>query len=111
MSWSDILYGPVYAAFGVSASIVIAADPAMVIIALDKTSGVEVMLQGLDTPTIRPAAVIRRRDLAALGKTPAHLVDAVLTLNGAAWRIQTCHPRPSPYGEADGEVMLLLTEA
>jgi hypothetical protein len=52
--------------------------------------------------------MVRARELAAAGILVSDLPDGAITFNGATWRIKTYEPRPSPLGEGDGEIMLIL---
>lgn len=80
--------------------------------AIDKTAGIVVGDAGdVGVQTVKPAAVIRASDLAALGVTPAELDSAMLALNGKTWRIEAHRMQPGPGGEASGEILLLLSEA
>lgn len=113
MDYQATLYNPIYTALGVPAHIEPSstADPADVT-ALDKTAGIAVTMSGgLELETIVPAAVVRMVELATVGLTREDLDDGTIALNGKTWRIKATRPRPSPKGEADGELLLLLTEA
>jgi hypothetical protein len=46
--------------------------------------------------------------LEQIGIPVADLPEGQITLNGQTWRIKTYQPMPSPGGEADGEIMLIL---
>ena len=112
-SYTDVLYGPLYSAFGVNCTYLLA-PPLNVpidIVTIDKTSGVEVAEGNIEIQTVRPAAIIRLADLTALGYVPEDLLDAVCSLNGVSWEVKSYFPKPSPNGEQDGELYLLLTEA
>jgi hypothetical protein len=78
---------------------------------IDRTSGVEVTEgSSIDVKTIRPAAVVRMRELTDLGLAREDLEDAALDLNGKLWRVKATMPKPAPTGEADGELYLFLIE-
>jgi hypothetical protein len=96
----------IYAEFGAPAVLSIAGNDYQVA-AIDRSTGAAVGAD-LAVQTTEPAASILAADLAALGLVRADLDDAMLTLNGADWRISSVRPLPSPAGEADGEYLLLL---
>ena len=64
----------------------------------------------MDVKTIRPAAIIRMRELADRGLSRDDLEDALIELNGKLWRVKATMPKPAPTGEADGELCLFLIE-
>lgn len=110
MDYAALLYGPIYDALGVPATLTLPGDDGEVIelTALDKTAGVEVG-SNVEVKTVEPGAVVRRSDLADV--TLADLRGAELELNGVTWTVRNHMLKPSPKGEADGEVVLLLEEA
>lgn len=111
MTWTETLYAPVYAAFGVTAELMIVGGSVLYeLVMLDKTAGVEVQLQGAETTSIRPAAVCRMADLSELELTPSDLRNASLSINGASWTVISYYPKPSPMGELDGELYMIFTE-
>ena len=107
MDYQATLYGPVYGLLGVPALLRLASGAAFAVTALDKTAGVAVG-GAVDVQTVVPVAVVRVTELAAKGVTPAQIDDGQITLNGVTWEIEAHKPAPSPNGEADGEVYLLL---
>jgi hypothetical protein len=108
---NDLLYWPLYSIFGCQAVIRCLYGDAFEIQVIDMTSGVEVTEgSGVDVKTIRPAAVLRMRELTDLGLSREDLEDAVLELNGRLWRVKATMPKPAPTGEADGELYLFLIE-
>jgi ABC-type transport system involved in cytochrome bd biosynthesis fused ATPase/permease subunit len=60
--------------------------------------------------TVRPAAIVRMRELADLGLGREDLEDAALELNDKLWRVKASMPKPGPSGEANGELYLFLIE-
>ena len=79
--------------------------------AIDCTSGIEVTEgSGIDVKTIRPAAIVRMRELTDLGLGREDLEDAALELNDKIWRVKASMPKPGPSGEANGELYLFLIE-
>jgi hypothetical protein len=78
---------------------------------IDKTQGVEVWLQGAQTSTVRPAVVTLMDELNELELEPADLENARIEVNGGAWIVKSYYLRPSPLGQDDGEIYLVLTAA
>lgn len=112
MDYGALLYGPIYAALGVPALLTpVDGEPGILVTAIDKTAGVEVATSGsFDVLTIKPAAAIRVRELAALGVALAALDEATLLLNGKSWRVRSHMLKPGPQGEHKGEVFLILSD-
>lgn len=111
MDYAAILYDPLYASFGTDAVIRCLYSDAFSIRAIDCTSGIEVTEgSGIDVKTIRPAAIVRMRELIDLGLGREDLEDAALELNDKLWRVKASMPKPGPSGEANGELYLFLIE-
>jgi hypothetical protein len=112
MDYGALLYGPVYAALGAPAQLtLVEGEPPLLVTAIDKTAGVEVATSGsFDVLTIKPAAAVRVRELAALGVALADLDESTLSLNGRLWRVRSHMLKPSPKGELEGEVFLILSD-
>jgi hypothetical protein len=111
MDYTAILYDPLYASFGTDAVIRCLYSVAFPIRAIDCTSGIEVTEgSGIDVKTIRPAAIVRMRELTALGLGREDLEDAALELHDKLWRVKASMPKPGPQGEANGELYLFLIE-
>jgi hypothetical protein len=64
----------------------------------------------IDVGTIRPVAAVRMSEIVAGGLSLADLAQAGLVLNGRSWRVESAAPDPTPRGEGQGEVMLILIE-
>lgn len=111
INFSDLLYGPVYQTLGVPIDFALADDRLVSITGLDKTAGVEVTAGDLEVQTVRPAAVIRMADLIEQDVAPNDLMNAICQINGTSWKVRSYFPKPSPSGEADGELYLILIEA
>ena len=108
-AWSDSLLGPCYDEFARPAVLTLAVG-VFDIAAIDDTAGV--LLPGpIGIESLHPAAAVRSVDLAALGITVAQLDNQALALNGKSWKIIAHRMKPSPAGEADGEVILILEKA
>lgn len=117
IDFAAILYPQAYAIMATTATLFPVDGEPVTIAALDKTVGVQDVPNGrsgvatkVGEITIRPAAVIRASDLATLGVATTALKKAVLTMNGKEWRVENHQFRPSPRGEADGEIWLYLIE-
>lgn len=110
MNYSATLYGPVYRTQGVPVQLTVGATVyplSGTLRFLDKTAGLQ--LPGtLEVETVQPVAMGRVKDIVALGLTLDDLDDATLLMNGKTWLVKSHRPMPSPGGEADGEVALLL---
>jgi hypothetical protein len=109
MDYQSLLYNPNYLIFGVEGTLTLPGTDGDVIVlaAIDKTSGVEVG-GSADVQTILPAAVVRASELSSISLTD--LEDATLVLNSKTWVVKSHMLKPSPKGEADGEVYLILYE-
>ncbi|TIX27306.1 hypothetical protein [Mesorhizobium sp.] len=107
-----LLYEPAYTVFGEAAVLTLddTAGTTLDLTAIDETAGVEV-LEGPQVSTIRPCATVRTTELAEKGIAVADLPGAGLTLNGKSWTVYSHQYLPSPKGEAQAEVRLLLEEA
>lgn len=108
MDFQALLFNPAHDLLGVDAKLVVNGT-AYTVRVLDKTTGVDtgVSVRG---QTILPAAIVRVSKLKALGLRPTDLGSSTtyLSLNGSWWSVVTYRLRPSPNGEADGEVYLVL---
>lgn len=109
MELRSALYAPVYATWGVPAVLTLAPGT-FDIAAIDHSEG-----RAVGTPVLveitEPHARVLAGDVADLGLTPEQLDDGRILLNGKSWRITSHRPKPSPYGELDGEIFLLLEQA
>jgi hypothetical protein len=109
--FASMLYGASYLTMGTDAELILADYGKPVAIrAIDKTGGVTVDEGKTGLSTIKPAAVVRMADLTAAGIKRNELRKASLSMNGKTFRIESTLPRPSPAGEADGELYLFLIE-
>lgn len=109
MDWTSLLYGPVYSVIGVTATLTLndTAATEISLTAIDKTSGVEIG-GNVEVQTIVPAAIVRASELASISL--ATLEDGTLVMNSKTWTIKSHMLKPSPKGEGDGEVFLILYE-
>ncbi len=74
---------------------------------IDKTAGVT-LNQAVDVQTVLPAATVRAAELVEQGVALPDIDGKLLTLNGKQWLVTGLHANPSPNGEADGEIYLIL---
>lgn len=106
-----IMLDPQYTIHGVDAEVTVACgDPTYAITVIDKTSGVEIGDDG-NVLTILPAACVRISELDEKGIQRRDLADASISFNDSDWTIKATRPRPTPTGEAGGELLLLLEKA
>jgi hypothetical protein len=113
-------YDPLYAAFGVSATLTLAETNVSYsgLTVIDKTAGVELTggLPGTTSRgdvsmlTILPACAVRAAELVANGIALSALKGSLITFNGNVWRIENRRAAPSPAGELVGEIYLILIE-
>jgi hypothetical protein len=111
-NFGALLNGPAYSLLGTAITITPLVGDAFSLTAIDKTSGVEVMsTQGSATvPSVRPAADVQMADVTAAGFTRRTIIKATFAMNGKTWRVDAALPKPTPAGEADGELRLILSE-
>lgn len=109
MNFSRVLYGPAYATFGVIAKLNIAGNERN-IRTRDLTSGF-VIPGTVDVETELPMAAFRAVDFEALGISISLLDGSSLLLNDVAWNIASHRILPSPNGDKDGEIYLILEAA
>ncbi len=85
---------------------------AQTIRAIDKTAGVLVGGDdGVSVQSISPACDVRATELAAKGIDRVDLDRGTVEIDGMVWRIIVTAVRPGIYGEARGEVRLILQAA
>lgn len=111
MDYQSILFGPLYDIHGVPAQLILSdGTPFDSLVAIDKTSGIDTSFGGDvgNVQTIQPAAVLRVQEMLTRGLRPEETPEATLTLNGSKWRVVSYKARPTPNGESDGEVYLIL---
>lgn len=96
----------IYTVLGVEATLSLMTET---ITAIDKTSGIELSPGGEGLlQTLAPAAAIRVADLTANGLVADDLVGETITLNSVSWKIINHQSKPTPRGEAAGELYLIL---
>lgn len=109
MDYQSLLFNPIYDLQGVPSALLLA-DARTIdgLTALDKTAGIDTGDGDVQVPTIAPAAMLRVAELTAKGVTLDNLIKARILMNGNEWRVVSHKTRPSPKGERDGEVLLVL---
>lgn len=119
IDYATLLYGPVYAIQGVPAVLTLTdtAGTEVDLTVLDVTSGMAIDgAQGgrkrftAEVETVEPAAMVRQTELTEKSIALADLDGASIAFNGKTWFIRNHGFRPSPNGEAEGEIALFLTE-
>lgn len=112
IDYQATLYDPIYAAIGVDATLTPAVGDPVVIVVIDKSAGVEIPTKAdSEMQTMLPAAIVRMVEITAAGLSRAAVKDAALLMNGKNWVVDSSLPKPSPAGELDGELYLILSEA
>ena len=115
----DIRLSPIYAVFGVPATLRLPGDlgPVFTLLVLDKTAGLTARPavsgsfgQGIGVETIEPAAMARMSAVIEAGIDLAALDQATLTMNGKCWTVVSHRLEPGLGGETTGEVRLVLME-
>lgn len=96
------LLDAVYQAIGVSATL-----GEETITVRDDTKGTSIS-SGAIVETIGPSARVRMKELTDKNISLSSLPTSTITFNGNSWRIKTYKPLPSPNGEADGQIRLML---
>lgn len=110
IDWSARLLDPLYRRLGVPATVTPPERPSFALTVIDRTAGMQTPGE-IAVSSLRPAAVIRVREMLAAGLVREELDCARIAFNGAAWTITATEPRPTPGGEQDGELLLWLTAA
>ena len=112
MDYQAILYDPIYTAQGVDATLNFATGEVFSLVVLDKTVGIDIGDGEARAQTIVPAAVVRYAELTSNGIEPKRFTEdgTKITFNSLTWNIESYRLRPSPQGEFEGEVYLLLSE-
>jgi hypothetical protein len=108
LDYRSILFGPIYACWGVPAVLTTADGAFFELTAIDMTTGQSGVAGPSELETVRPSALMLQGDLTDAGVDMDSLDDCTLTLNNVTWDITGYRPRPSPNGEADGEVDIFL---
>lgn len=109
MDYRSVLYDPVYQIEGVGAKLTLASGQVFDgLTAIDKTAGVQLPGPLAEVETLRPVASMLVGDLLDTGIDPDALDDATLELNDRVWKVNSTRYMPSPAGQADGEIYLLL---
>lgn len=112
MDYGSLLYGPIYEMLGVVGSITLTdtAETEIDVTVMDKTSGLAALLadNSITVQTIRALAAVRVTELTATGVARDDLKGATIIFNSSTWTIHSTRAAPSPTGEGEGELYLLL---
>jgi len=110
IDFQSLLYEPIYTLQGVTVLLTLGNGAEYdSLTALDKTTGVEVG-DHAEVPTIQPAAAFRIKELIDRGLILEDLLGATLEMNEWLWTVRNYKLKPSPNGQDDGEVFLILDE-
>jgi hypothetical protein len=110
--YSALMYDPVYAELGVSATITTPDADAAVITVIDDTKPATTTVGTTgEVRSIGPSACARIPELVANGIVRAAYMDAVLAFNGRSWTVRSYELTGNPNGEDKGEVRFLLKAA
>jgi hypothetical protein len=111
LNYSALMYDPVYAAIGVSATLTAGATEASVTV-IDETKPATTTVGTTgDVRSVGPSASARIPELDAKGIVRAAYMDAALTFNGRSWTVRSYELTGNPNGEDKGEVRFLLKAA
>lgn len=119
LDYKSLLFGPIYGVLGVTATITFDdTGTTKDVTVIDKSKGVSLNIDtqgaglkrtgGADIDTLVPGAVIRMSELSAKAIDKDRLVESLLEMNGSTWQIMSIMPLPTPRGENDGELLLVL---
>lgn len=108
IDWQASHYDPIYNTLGVPATIASAGGQSAAVTVIDKTAGLPITDPRTQIDTIRPVADVRARELEAVGIAVSDLPEGQIVVNEQTWRIKSYLPKPSPAGEFDGEIRLIL---
>jgi hypothetical protein len=103
-------FGPQYAVYGRPAVLQLGVGTFEDLVAIDMATGVS-LAGDIVLETVRPHARMLRGDLDDRGILVEQLDGGSIALNGKVWTIMAHQAKPSPNGEADGEVWLMLEGA
>jgi len=106
LDYSALLYNPVYAEIGVTATF-----NAVAITVIDDTRPVTNPAGSGEVRSVGPGAYARIPELTAAGIARDAYIDASLSFNGRSWIVRSYELRGSPNGEDAGEVRFLLKAA
>lgn len=107
--YASLLYGPLYAGFGVALSFRSPRDGQVVsLLAIEATLRHDSGNFRLNVASRRPQYCVRLTDLAALKLAPTDLDGLAVTVDGAQWTVDSSAPIPGP-SLAGGEIALNLT--
>lgn len=103
VDYSALLYDPVYAEIGVSATL-----NGVALTVIDDTRRKTQASGGIEVRSVGPGAFARIPELTAKGIAREAYKDSVLSFNGRDWTVRSYELTGSPNGEDLGEVRFLL---
>ena len=109
MDYGQLLYAPLYATLGVDAVIRGVYFDSFPIRVMDMTSGIEIG-EHVGVKSIQPAAVVLSATIIGNGLAREDLEGAILEMSDNLCRVKATLPKPSPVGEAQCEIYLILEE-
>lgn len=92
---------------GVDGILTVQGTDYMPIRVMDKSAGVS-LLGPVEVETVKPTAAIRANELIAFGLSLDDLDRQFISFNSKNWMITSTKGIPSPNGELDGEIYLML---
>lgn len=112
MDYQSLLYDPIYSTTAVAGTITFEdSTPPMDVSVIDKTTGVDIG-DTVQEQVIVPAATMRVKEVLDKGLSEfSQLLGATIAFNNKSWSIESYRLLPSPNGERDGEVFIILEEA
>lgn len=110
MDYQATLYDPIYSNIGVEATITPSSSaPAAGVTVVNVTRSYQVPGE-ITVESMKPVYAVRMVELTANGLTRSDLNQSQLTVSDVTWTIEATKPVPSPNGEADGELHMILLE-
>src|SRR5687767_10670285 len=106
LNFDDELFGPIHDDLAVDVVVTpITSAGAATVPMIEDTVGMDVeMAGGTIVSTVRPAATVRMAVLTAAGLTRSDMKGAALQMSGRTYRVESSEPRPTPNGDADGQL-------
>ncbi len=111
IDYSALLYDPVYAEIGVSATMTTVGVTGATLTVVDDTRTKSLPAGGAEVRGVGPGAYARIPELTANGIARDLWLDAKLTFNGRSWLVRSYELLGSPNGEDLGQVRFFLKEA
>jgi hypothetical protein len=110
IDYSTDLYDPLYAEFGVPATMTTATAEATLTV-IDETRSKTNTQGGVEVSSVGPGAFVRIPELTEKGIARSDWIGSTLAFNGRTWIVREAPVQGNPNGEDLGEVLFLLQEA